>query len=71
MRSTTTLYEVTCFECGTETTVLDTHIPATRWDPADGGISPEECSHCGSPFDQQRDHWVELEPPEPEPREDW
>lgn len=62
---TTTVYEVTCSGCETETTVAMTYWPATRWDPPDGETSPEECPKCGRPFDDS-DSWSESEPPEPE-----
>lgn len=58
----TTVYEVTCAECGAETTVADTVMPATRFSPAEGETSPEECPECGKPFDQD-DDWQETEPP--------
>ncbi len=60
-----TLYDVICAECGAETEVCETVWPQTRWDPADGETSPEECEGCGKPF-TQNDHWVELDPPERE-----
>ncbi len=60
------LYDVACAECGTETEVCETVWPQTRWDPADGETSPEECPNCGKPFGPE-DAWAELEPPE-EPR---
>jgi hypothetical protein len=60
-----TLYDVTCSECGAETAVAETVWPATRHDPADGETSPEECPGCGHPFGQS-DEWREAEPPEPD-----
>lgn len=65
----TTVYEATCSECETETTVAITVWPATRWDPADGETSPEECPKCGHPFDDT-DEYVEHEPPEPDHHRD-
>jgi len=59
----TEVYEVTCSECETETTVAVTRWPATRTDPADGETSPEECPKCGKPFNDT-DNWAESEPPE-------
>ena len=61
----TEVFEVTCGECGTETTVAETYWPATRWDPADGETSPEECPKCGKPWDET-DERVESDPPEPD-----
>lgn len=66
----TTVYTVTCSECETETTVACTHWPATRWDPADGETTPEECPTCGHPFGEA-DGWDEQEPPEPDHHGDW
>ncbi len=62
----TEVYDVTCAECGTETTVGITRYPATRYEPADGETSPEECPKCGKPFNDV-DRWGESEPPEPDP----
>lgn len=58
----TTVYDVICADCGAETVVADTHIPATRYHPAEGERSPEECPECGKPFDDE-DDWQETEPP--------
>jgi hypothetical protein len=66
---TTTVYDVTCSECGTETTVAETYWPATRYDPPDGETSPEECPKCGHCWDST-DSRAEVEPDPPE-RDDW
>jgi rRNA maturation protein Nop10 len=65
----TTLYDVTCRECGAETIVASTYWPATRHEPADGELSPEECPKCGEPYSQD-DLQHEVEPPEREPYDD-
>ena len=66
----TRVHEVTCADCGVETTVGVTLWPATRHEPADGQTSPEECPKCGKPFGPE-DEWRESEPPEPDPHPDW
>lgn len=59
----TELFEVTCADCATETTVTQTTWPATRIDPADGETTPEECPKCGLPFSESSE-WILLEPDE-------
>jgi endogenous inhibitor of DNA gyrase (YacG/DUF329 family) len=49
--SYTTVYDVTCAECGAESVAAVTVWPGTRWDPPDGETTPEECPQCGKPFD--------------------
>lgn len=69
--ATTTVYEVTCSGCDEETTVVETVMHATRFAPAEGETSPEECPKCGKHFDDD-DDWQEGEPPEPDHhRDDW
>ena len=67
---TTEVYDVTCSECEQVTTVVETHIPATRWDPPDGDRSPEECPKCGHEFDSG-DDWTEAEPDPDRLRDEW
>jgi len=68
----TEVFEVTCSECGTETTVGVERWAATLYDPPDATNHPEECPRCGHFFTSD-DTWEESEPPEPnyDPREEW
>ena len=61
----TEVFEVTCSECETETTVAVIRYPATLYDPPDGETKPEECPKCGKPWDDD-DKWEDSEPPEPD-----
>lgn len=70
----TTVYDVECGRCGESTTVAVVRYPATRYEPASGDQSPEECEHCGEPFGEAS-RWLEIDPREdydhdPEPY-DW
>lgn len=60
----TTIYlTATCTKCGKETTVVEVVWAATRWDPADGEMRPDECE-CGQPFDDDT-RYEQEEPPDP------
>jgi hypothetical protein len=60
----------TCSKCRTETAVVYTYWPATRWEPPDGELKPEECPECGEPFDDNT-AYADDEPPEPDHHERW